>query len=82
MCYTHISHTLNYIEPAVFQPTITVANVGTADSPQFTIGYGPFSTQLGGLSTFQVVVILSGDNVDTKRFGSNTLKPQNETSNK
>ena len=68
-------HKLN----TVSQPTIICADVGTADSPQFTISYGPFSEVLGAVSTYQIVVIRSGDNIDTRTLVSSSLLPQDMT---
>ena len=76
----HCNCILLYIEPTVSQPVITRSDIGTADLPQFTIHYGSFSTELGRLSTYQIVVIQSGDNTDTMLLRKETLLlPQDQT---
>ena len=77
-----LAYTDSHIEPTVSPPFITVSGVGSAESPQFTIRYGPFTTELGILSTFQIVVIESSDDIDTARFGRGSLLPKDRTPNK
>ena len=76
------SFTNFYTLNTVSQPTIIRADIGTAESPQFTISYGPFSEALGAVSTYQIVVIRSGENIDTSTLASSSLQPQNMTLNK
>ena len=80
-CALYIIHIDAYYT-IVSQPSITRYEIGTVDLPQITIHYGPFSTELGSLSTYQIVVIESGEDIDTMQLGKETLLPQDRTFNK
>ena len=64
--------------PVVAQPVILSTAVGESGNPLFTITTGPFSTELGGVGSFKVIVV-RGSRVEPGNVPDSSLAPAGQS---